>query len=115
MCLCAVGSVDGVDIDASNHTTNVEILIPFLLSCHPTQVLGENDGEAFGAFAAAIGAKQSAKGCGKGIKFSLYATAPDDESAREVLAILDGVAKDSDSVLQELQASAGTGVSCEEG
>lgn len=75
------------------------------------KVLAEMEAESFSAFAAATGAQASDKGCGQGIKFSLYATAPDDESAREVGGLLDGAAADPTAVLEEIKAGAGTEVS----
>ena len=47
--------------------------------------------------------------CGKGFKFSVYATAPDAESTQEVAELLEAAAADPTPVMEEVQAASGDG------
>lgn len=68
-------------------------------------VLGDLD-PGFVADAASVAFSPSGA-CGKGIKFSVYATTPDVETTQEVAQLLDAAAADPTAVLDEIQAAAG--------
>ncbi len=69
-----------------------------------TKVLGDLDTDGFLANVAEVA---SSGGCGKGFKFTVYATAPDVDSTKEVAGLLEAASKDPAPVLDELQASTG--------
>lgn len=68
------------------------------------KVLGDVDADFLAAVAET---PASEKGCGKGLKFTVYATAPDVDSTQDVVQALEAAGSDPTQLLDEITAGTG--------